>query len=288
MRPGEIAVARVAARAHAVASQVEGAVDGREARGLEPNTHAAPVGDLVRVPEEPEAGDVRDGVGLDGAQDVGRFVVQRPHPANGALELLCARIAALVAGHDQAGAERLGQEERVAGAGAVLGPDRVWVDHADDCEPVLRLGVADRVASSQKAAGGTDLGIGGGKDLREHLHRKLLRKCRDREREQRRAAHRKHVVERVRRRDRAVVARVVDDGRKEVERENQGALVVQAVHSRVVGRSEPDEQVLRLRGDEARQQLLEPGGRVLGGATATGREICQLHSAGVQVHRRPS
>ena len=49
------------------------------------------------------------------------------------------------------------------------------------------------------------------KIAREHLDRQLLREGRDREREQRRAAHREDVVERVRRRDRPVVGRVVDD-----------------------------------------------------------------------------
>ena len=93
------------------------------------------------------------------------------------------------------------------------------------------------------------------------------------------AAHREDVVERVRRRDRAEVARVVDDRREEVDREHERALVVEPVDGGVVGRVEPDEQVLRLGGHEAAQQLLEPRRRILRGAAACGHELGQLHHA---------
>jgi hypothetical protein len=89
--------------------------------------------------------------------------------------------------------------------------------------------------------------------LPEHLDRQLLREGRDREREQRRAAHRENVVERVGGGDCTVVARVVDDRREEVEREDERPLVVEPVDSRVVGRCEPDEEVLRFGRDEAGQ-----------------------------------
>ena len=54
---------------------------------------------------------------------------------------------------------------------------------------------------------------------------------------------------------------IVDDGREEVDREDERALVVELVDGGVVRRAEPDEEVLRLRRHEARQQLLEPAGR---------------------------
>jgi hypothetical protein len=81
--------------------------------------------------------------------------------------------------------------------------------------------------------------------------------------------HCEHVVERIRRGDRAVVAGVVDDGREEVEREDQRALVVQTIDGRVVRRGETDEQVLGLDRNESRQQLLETRSRILRGAAAT-------------------
>ena len=71
MRRGEVAVARVAARAHALAREVERAVDRRQPLRLEHDPHAAAIRDLVRVPEQPEAGDVGDSVRLERTQDVG-------------------------------------------------------------------------------------------------------------------------------------------------------------------------------------------------------------------------
>jgi hypothetical protein len=121
----------------------------------------------------------------------------------------------------------------------------------DDCQPVLRLGIANCVPTGQQGARGADLRVGRGEDLGQHLQRQLLGKGRDREGQQRGSAHREDVVEGVRRRDRAVVARVVHDRREEVEREDQGTLVVEAVDGGVVGRREPDEQVLGLGGHEA-------------------------------------
>ena len=148
--------------------------------------------------------------------------------------------------------------------------------HPDDGEAVLRFVVADRVAAGQEAAGRTHLGVGRGEDLGEHLHRQLFGEGRDRKREQRLAAHCEDVVQGVGRRDRSVVAGVVDHRREEIEREDQRALVVEAVNRRVVCGREPDQQVLGFRRDEARQELLEPRGRVLGGTASARGEIGQL------------
>ena len=147
------------------------------------------------------------------------------------------------------------------------------MNRADDREPVLRLGVADRVAAGEDRAG------------RAHL---LVRSGEDRARRARSAsssgnaaiesassgvaAHREDVVERVRRRDRAEERRVVDERREEVDGEDERALVVEPVDGGVVGRVEADEQILRLRRDEALEQLLEPRRRVLRGAAAADRE----------------
>ena len=143
---------------------------------------------------------------------------------------------------------------------------------ADDREPVLRLVVAQRVPAGEHRAGGADLLVGGAEDRGERLVRQALGEGGDREREQRRAAHREDVVERVRRGDPAEERRIVDERREEVEREDERALVVELVDGGVVRGREPDEQVLGLGRDEAAQQLLEPRGRVLRRAAAARRE----------------
>src|SRR5262249_59237176 len=95
-------------------------------------------------------------------------------------------------------------------------------------QSVFRLRIADRVPAREQTAGGAHLRIGGGEDLSEHLERQLLGKRCDRQREQRRPAHREDVVQCVCRGDRAVVAGVVHDRRAEVEREDERAVLVQA------------------------------------------------------------
>src|SRR5438105_6542925 len=283
VRRREVAVPRVAARADALARHVERAVDRREALRLEPKTHAAPLRDLPRVPEEPEAGHVGHRVRLERTEDVRGVAVQRPHPADRPLELLRARVPSFVARHDQARPERLREEERIARAGAVLRPDPVGANGADHRETVLRLGVTDGVPAREEPARRAHLLVGRGEDLGEHLHRQLLREGGDREREERRTAHCEDVVERVRCCDGAVVGGVVDDGREEVEREDQRALVVEPVDRRVVGGREPDQEVLRLDRHEAGEQLLESGRRVLRRAPPARREIGQLGWAGLSL-----
>ena len=150
------------------------------------------------------------------------------------------------------------------------------MDGADDREPVLRLGVANRVAAGEDRARRTNALVGAGEHLAEHLDRKLLREGGDREREQRRAAHGEDVVQRVRRGDRAERPRIVDERREEVDREDERALVVEPVDRRVVGGIEPDEQVLGVGRHEPGEQRLEARGRVLRRAAAGARERREL------------
>jgi len=133
-------------------------------------------------------------------------------------------------------------------------------------ETVLRLRVADRVPAREDRAGSAHLLGRSGEDRPEHLGRELLRESGDRQREQRRAAHREHVVEGVRGCDAAEGGRVVDERREEIQCEHERPLVVELVHGCVVRGREPDEQILRLQRNEALQELFEPGRRVLRGA----------------------
>ena len=112
----------------------------------------------------------------------------------------------------------------------------------DHRQPVLRLGVADRVAAGEGAAGLADLGRRAGEDLGHDLARQLLGEGRDRQREQHPAAHREHVGQRVRRGDLAERPRVVDERREEVERADDRQVVADPVDGRVVGRVEAGDQ----------------------------------------------
>src|SRR5262249_42342232 len=98
----------------------------------------------------------------------------------------------------------------------------------------------------------------------------------DREGEERRSAHCEDVVERIRRRDRAVVLGIVDKRGKEVDREDERAPVVESVYGRVVGGGEPDQQILFLGRHDPGEGPLEPRRRVLCGATPGRCEIGEL------------
>src|SRR5206468_11703107 len=126
---------------HALSGEVERTVDRRKPLRFEHDANATALSDLVRMPEEAEAGHVCDRVRSERPDGVRGVLVQRAHPADRALERLRTRDAALDAAHDQARTEWLREEERVTGARAVLRPDPLWMDRADDGEPVLRLGV---------------------------------------------------------------------------------------------------------------------------------------------------
>ena len=135
------------------------------------------------------------------------------------------------------------------------------------------------MAAGEDRARLAHLPVGAVEDRAHDLDRQLLRQRRDRQREQRLTTHREHVVQRVRGRDRPEVVRVVDDRREEVDREDERTLVVELVDRGVVGRVEPDEQVLGLGGHEAAQQLLEARRRVLRRAPARRRQVGQLHAS---------
>ena len=146
------------------------------------------------------------------------------------------------------------------------------MDGADDGEAVFRLVVSDRVTAGEDRARlrhGLACSL---QDLAEQLGRELLREGRDRQREQRRPAHREDVVEGVRGRDRAERVRVVDDRREEVDREDERAVVVEPVDGGVVGGVEPDQEVSGVRRDEPGEELLEPRRRVLRGAAPRFRQ----------------
>jgi hypothetical protein len=128
---------------------------------------------------------------------------------------------------------------------------------ADHGQPVLRLDVPDRVPPGQQRARLSNLGSGGVEDGAHRLHRQLLRKRGDGEREQRPAAHGEDVVQRVRGRDRPEDGGIVDHGREEIGREDEGTLVVELVDGGVVRGRETHEEVLGGRRREAGKELLQ-------------------------------
>ncbi len=96
----------------------------------------------------------------------------------------------------------------------------------------------------------------------------------ERQREERRAAHRVDVGDRVGRRDRAEVARIVDDRHEEVGGRDDRLPLVQPVDGRIVRRLDPDQQRFGNRGAAGLgDDLLQQRGRDLAAASAAVAEL---------------
>ena len=120
------------------------------------------------------------------------------------------------------------------------------VDDADDDEAIDRLDGIDRVAAGDRNARGCAHGFAAVEDAADRLDRQLVdRHADERQREQRRAAHRVDVRDRVGRGDPAEVVRIVDDGHEEVGRRDDRLALVQLVDGGVVGGLDADEERLR-------------------------------------------
>jgi len=145
----------------------------------------------------------------------------------------------------------------------------------DHGQAVLRLGIADRVAAGERPARLADLAAGPGQDLGHDPLGQLLGKGRDRQGEQDPAAHREHIRQGIGRGDLAECARVVDQGREEIEGADDCQLGCHEVDGRVVGRAQTGEQ---LRRSVLRTQLGERVGQDVG--TELGRAAARRRERG--------
>ena len=216
-------------------------------------------GQLARVPDEAEAGDVRHRVGIARAQGVRGVPVQRRHRGDCRDDRLVGRASGLEGVGDHAGSERLGEHEDVAVAGAAVPPDRIRPHRAGHGQTVDRLGCHDRVAAQDRDARGGCRVLATAQDRRNGVAWQSGREPAEREREERGAAHRVDVRDRVRRGDAAERERVVDDRREEVDRlHDRRAVVAHGEAGGVVERLVADQDTridARDRCAEERRQL---------------------------------
>ena len=241
-RRGEPAVVARAAGLDAGAGEVERTVERGERRRLEHEPRARCPRHLEPVAEQPEARDVGRAADPVPDEDLGRRPVERAHLVDRGIEVGVGRPALASAAHEEARAEALRQQQDVAGPRAALAEQPVGMRGADDREPVLRLGVADRVAAGEDAARLADLRGRSLEHRRERRLREVLGERGDRQREQHPPAHREHVGQRVGGGDLAIRDRVVDERRKEVERAEDRQVVRDAVRGGVVGRLEAGDE----------------------------------------------
>ncbi len=189
-----------------------------------------------------------------------------------------------------ADAERLAEHESIARLRARVALEVLRIDEPDDDESVDRFDGIDRVAARDGNAGARAHGFAAVEDAADRLDRQFVDGHPDeRQREERRTAHRVHVGDGVGRGDHAEVVRVIDDRHEEVRRRYDGLPFVQLKDRRVVRGLDADEQFLR---DQARsgvaEDLPQHGRRDLASAPAAMAELGQAKRGAVgSVHRNP-
>jgi hypothetical protein len=125
------------------------------------------------------------------------------------------------------------------------------MDGAHDAETVFRLGVVNCVAAGDDAAALGDLGGAAAEDFRQYRRRQVLGEADDVQGEEDFGAHSVDVAHGVGRGDGAIGVGVIDDGREEVERQDDSKLVADAIDSGVVKAVEAEEQIGVLFGPES-------------------------------------
>ena len=103
------------------------------------------------------------------------------------------------------------------------------------------------VCPRQRPAGGPDRRGGAVEHLDQHVAGQVLGECGDRQREEDAATHREDVAHRVRGRDLAERARVVDQWGEEIDGADDREVVADAEHGGIVGRVEAGDQLIGCR-----------------------------------------
>jgi hypothetical protein len=197
------------------------------------------------VAGEAEAGDVGGGADAVLEGEAARHVVQPLHLAERGLEPRLVELVDFEGVDQDTGAERLGEQQPVAGTSAGVGEQAVRVGLADHREAELELGIAHRVAAEEGRAG-FDQRLGGtAQDPREGRGSLPfeLRKAAEVEREERPPAHGVDVREGVGGGHPAEAVGVVADRGDEVRGGDQGA-VAEPEDAGVVAARRADEDPL--------------------------------------------
>src|SRR5690606_21847170 len=200
--------------------------------GVDDGADAAGPRELVQVPEQAEAGDVGGGLDAGRERRQGGVPVEGGHDGDRLLEALAGRLVPVV---EDAQAEGLGEREGQPGAAGVVAQEAVGVGDAGDRLPVLGLGGVDAVPAAEHRAGRLAHRRAAAQHLRGDVEGDAVPGPREEiDRDDRGAAHRVDVGQRVGRGDAAEVVGVVDDGGEEVGRGDDRAGAVDAHGSGVV------------------------------------------------------
>ncbi len=150
---GELTIVLEAARDRAQPRVVERAGEEADPRWIDFERDAAGQRHLAGVSDQAEAGHVSAAVDVEFEHGFACRAVQRQHGGDGGIHVALGGDAALHGGGDDAGAKRLGENQRVAGARAGIGLDAIRMNGSGYRIAELDLVVGHAVAAEHGATG---------------------------------------------------------------------------------------------------------------------------------------
>src|ERR1039458_9314943 len=249
---------------------------------------------LARVAHQSEAGDVGAAVDVVSEHGFTGGAIQFQHGLNGGGHVRLGRDAAFDGGGDNAGADLLGEDERVAGTRAGIRFDASGVDGAGDGVAEFNFVVGDAVAAEDGAFGLAHFFGAALEDLLERGQIAFSGIGQDGERRDGAAAHGVDIAQGVGGGDGAEGIRVIDDGSEEVDGLHQGQVRRDLIDAGVIGGIEADQHVGVGPAGHFGQYLVKNLGTELGGAAPgfdAGGEFVELgglfHGLTAVERRRP-
>src|SRR6267154_4297997 len=174
--------------------------------------------------DQAEASDVSHGMAsiLLFADQLRGLSVQSSHRLNGSVDPSWLSFNILNRGRDHSGAERLCQNQGVAGLGASVGKNFLWMNQAGDSVPKLGFVVTNAMAADHGTSGLDHLRKTAGQYAFENCEISFLGEADQSERRQRPPTHGVNVAEGVGGGNMSESVRVVNDGRKKIDGLHQG------------------------------------------------------------------
>ena len=236
-----------------------------------------------------EAGDVGACVDVRREHRLAARFVELHHRLNRVARRAFRHRADLEGGAHDAGAERLGQVQRVSRTRPLVAYEPRGIDGTEHGQAVFRLVVVDGVpAGDERPRFGDRIGAAA-QDLARDGRAKRAVEREQVQRDMRHRAHREHVRERVGGGDASEFVGIVNDGREEVHREHGGKPVAQEPDGGVVARLEPQQQPIgvplgaELRFGNGAQHRFEVSRTPFRRSTALGRQRRQLDLIGLAI-----
>ena len=174
---------------------------------------------------------------------LGRGLVQRRHRLHGGVDPLLLGDAFLDRGRNYACAERLGEQQLIAGLRALIRQHALGMNHSRNGISEFCFFIADAVAAHHRASGLDHLRQAAGQNALQNFEIAFVGKTDKGQRSQRLSTHGIDVAERVGGGDLAEGIGIVHDGREKIHRLHQRRLGREQIHAGVVGVIEADQHI---------------------------------------------